>query len=152
MQFIFFSNGTFGNINLTKTVIDLIVDSKFNQKRLQESLHLYPKSFKVTLEPNSYLMSTCRCGQENQSTYTFCSNDLTQTMAYWCSQKVVGYQKNIIETESDHFMNDLFVFFLSNCSLDYFEGGSKLSEFFVSMCTASGFWILQNMFALQYLL
>ena len=42
------------------------------------------------------------------------------------------------ETQSDHFLDDLFVF-ISSFSLEYNEGGWKLSEFFVSMCTASRF-------------
>ena len=99
-----------------------------------KNLHLYPKSFKVTLKPNSYLMSTCRHGQENPSTYTFCSNDLTQTMAYWCSQKVVAYQKNIIETQSDHFMNDLFVFFFYQTVVSTILKAGRSSLNFLFQC------------------
>ena len=55
------------------------------------------------------------------------------------------------ETQSDHLVDDLFVF-LSSYSLECNERGSKLFEFLVSLCTASGFWILQNIFTFQYLL
>ena len=43
------------------------------------------------------------------------------------------------ETQSDEFVDDLFDF-LSNYSLEYNKDGLKPSEFFVSMCTATGFW------------
>ena len=58
---------------------------------------------------------------------------------------------NYFEEQSGHVLDDLFVF-LWRYSLEHNRGESKLSEFFVSMCTSSGFWILQNMFKLQYLL
>ena len=63
------------------------------------------------------------------------------------SSRLLSY----FETQADHFADDLFVF-LSSYSLEYNKGGRKLSVFFVSMCAASGFWILKNMFKLQYLL
>ena len=94
-------------------------------------------------------MSISSRGPVNKSTHTFCNIDVTQTMGYWCSQKVVSYYENIIrnlgrvfklfETQSDLFVDDLFVF-LSNYSLEYNEGGSKFFGFFVSMCSASEFW------------
>ena len=55
------------------------------------------------------------------------------------------------ETKSHHFVEYLFVF-LSSYGLEYNENMLKHSEFFVSICTANGFWILQKMFTLEYLL
>ena len=49
------STTTFGNINLTKTVIDLNVDWKSVKKGCM-NLYLCPKSFKFTFKPNSYLI------------------------------------------------------------------------------------------------
>ena len=90
------STTTFGNINLTETGIDLIIDSNFNKNGCK-NLYLYPKSSKITFKPNSYMMSICWRGQVDPSTYTFCSIDMIRTMAYWCSQKVVAYYENIIK-------------------------------------------------------
>ena len=127
-----------------------------------KNLCLYPKSFKIIFKPNSYLMSICRRGQVNPSTYTFCSIDVTRTMAYWCSQKEFPYYETIIrnlERVFKLFWNTIwslcgwFIWvFLSSYSLEYNERGSKLFEFLVSPRTASGFWILQNIFTFQYLL
>ena len=49
------STTTFGNINLTKTVIDLNVDWKSVKKGCM-NLYLCPKSFKFTFKPNSCLI------------------------------------------------------------------------------------------------
>ena len=43
---------TFGNINLTETMTNLIAACKFNQKRYQ-NLYLHPKTFKITFKSNS---------------------------------------------------------------------------------------------------
>ena len=40
-------------------------------------------------------MSICARGPVNTSTHT-CNIDVTQTMAYCCSQKVATYYKNVI--------------------------------------------------------
>ena len=126
-----------------------------------KNLYLHPKSFKLTLKPNSCLMSTWRPGQVNASTHTFCNIDVAQAMAYWCSQKLVAFDENTIRNLERIFkltwdtISSLwgwFIWFFSSCSLAYNEGRTKLSEFFVSICTSSGFWILKNMFTLQYLL
>ena len=61
-----------------------------------KNLYLHPKSFKITLKPNSYLMSVWRPGPVNPSTHTFCYIDVAQTMAYWFSQKIGAYYENII--------------------------------------------------------
>ena len=61
-----------------------------------KNLYIHSKSFKITFKPNSYLMSICGRCPINPSTHTFCIIHVTQTMAYWCSQKVVAYYENII--------------------------------------------------------
>ena len=116
-----------------------------------KNLYLHSKSFKITFKPSSYLMSICARGPVNTSTHT-CNIDVTQTMAYCCSQKVATYYKNVIRNLERIFklfpntiwslcrwLINLF-FYLWSCSLEDNEKGSKLSEIFVSMCTASGFW------------
>ena len=69
---------------------------EIQSKTAQSNLCLCPKSFKNTLRTNSYLMSVCRCDQVSPRSYIFGSIDVTQTMAYWCSQKVVAYFENVI--------------------------------------------------------
>ena len=69
---------------------------EIQSKTAQSNLCLCPKSFKNTLKTNSYLMSVCRCDQVSPRSYIFGSIDVTQTMAYWCSQKVVAYFENVI--------------------------------------------------------
>ena len=68
------STPTFDNIILTETMTNLIVAWKFNFK----NLCLYPKSFHITLKPNSYLMSISRRGPVNPSTPTFPNINLTK--------------------------------------------------------------------------
>ena len=68
----------------------------------------------------------------------FCNIDVTQTMAYWCSQKVVAYYEIIIrnlERVLKLFKNTIssfcgwFICFFPGCSLEYNKGRSWLSEF-----------------------
>ena len=128
-------------------------------KNACNNLDLHPKPFKFNCKSSSYQMSFSRRCPVNPSTHTFCNIDVTQAIAYWWSQKIVAYYENIIrnlERVFKLFWNTILSlcrwFFFSSYSLEYNEGRLKLSEIFISMCTASGFWILQNMFTLQYLL
>ena len=73
-----------------------------------KNLYIHPKSFKITFKPNSYLMSICGRCPINPSTHTFCIIHVTQTMAYWCSQKVVAYYENIIRNLELFFWKKLF--------------------------------------------
>ena len=61
-----------------------------------KNLYFHPESFKITLKPNSYLMSIWSPGPVNASTHNFWNTDVTQAMAYWCSQKLVAFYENII--------------------------------------------------------
>ena len=110
--------------------------------------YLHSKPFEIT-----YLTSIIHCGLVNPPTSILCNTGVTQTIAYWCSQKVPSYYGKIngnlkrvlsyFETKSDHFVDDLFVS-LWICSLEHIKRGSNLPEVFVLMYIVREIWILQN--------
>ena len=73
------STPTFGNISLTKTITDIIVVWKLNQKRLKKSL-FYPKVSKIIFKSNLYLMSIFHRGQVTPSSPFFPNTNLTKTI------------------------------------------------------------------------
>ena len=71
------STPTFGNINLTETVTNLLVVWKV--KNECNNLYFHSKSFKKTnLKPKSYLVSVFRCSPEIPSTSTLPNINLTK--------------------------------------------------------------------------
>ena len=73
-------------INLTKTVMDLIVHSKFNSKMVARISICTLNPLKL---PSSQNYIWCQF-------VVVASVDVTQPKAYWYSQKVVAYYENII--------------------------------------------------------
>ena len=107
----------------------------------------------ITFKSDSYLVSICRRGMVKPSSHTFCRIDVTQTMAYWCSQRVVACYENLIrnlEPVLKLFWNTVWLFggwficFLSSYSLEYSKGGSKLSELCVSMSMQVNFGLCKT--------
>ena len=88
------SSPTFNNINFREWQIQLLFGNSI--KNGCKYLYLHPKSFKITLTPNSYLMSIWRIVLVNASTHTFWNIDMTPAMVYWCSQKLLAFYENII--------------------------------------------------------
>ena len=69
---------TFLNINLTKTIRNLLLASKITKKWLQESI--FPPLYLYELEIISYVASLSRRGPVNMSAPTFYNINLTETM------------------------------------------------------------------------
>ena len=78
------STPTFGNINLTETMTNLLLNWNLIKSDCN-NLYLHNKSFKTTLKPYSYQRSIFRRGPVNPSTPTFPISILQKQWKIVCS-------------------------------------------------------------------
>ena len=73
------SSPTFGNINFTEAMTNLIVVWKFHQNGCK-NLYLHPNPFKSSSKSSSYRTSISRCCPVAASSHTFPNINLRKTM------------------------------------------------------------------------